>query len=82
MRHLPANTDLSVMGVRVGRGKFIFGSIDRYNENITFQLKFLFFIKTVGVTVLGGLIKTLGATVLGGLGALKWAWQTFFWVYR
>jgi len=69
------------VGVKVGVAFFLGQSIGT-DENNTFQLKCLFFIKTVGVTVLGGLIKTLGATVLGGLGALKWAWQTFFWVYR
>jgi len=54
------------MGVRVGVENFFWGqSIGIYEIN-TFQLQFLYSMKAVG------------ATDLGGLWALEWAWLTFF----
>jgi len=51
MRHLPAVTHLSVMGVRVGVANFFFGSIDRYCETDTVQLKFIFSTNTIGASI-------------------------------
>jgi len=57
-------TDLSVVGVKVGLVNLFSGQSIGIDENNTFQLNFYSSNKTVGVTV------------LGGLWALEWAWHT------
>jgi len=66
------------LGQSIGRQTF-FGSIDRYNEDNTFQLKFLQYI-SVKICILAlyisakffSSIQILGSTVLGGLWALEY----------